>query len=118
MGWPAINRFQKLRFDSYSVKDGLSQSSALSLKQESRGFLWMGTEDGLNRVDGVYVQAYRTDPYDPNSLSNNYVGAQTAALLAIAEFLALRTAARQFRAHHLLSGQSFSTKVLVSALRD
>ena len=43
--WPKLNRFQTLRFDSYSVEDGLSQSSALSLLQDSRGFLYFGSSE-------------------------------------------------------------------------
>jgi ligand-binding sensor domain-containing protein/signal transduction histidine kinase len=73
--WPTIDPFQTLRFDNYSVTEGLSQSSALSLLQDSRGFLWVGTEDGLNRFDGTNFRIYRADPDDPSSLSNNYVGA-------------------------------------------
>ena len=77
--WPILDRFQTLRFDSYSVEDGLSQSSALSLLQDSRGFLWVGTEDGLNRFDGANFKIYRTDPDDPQSISNNYVRALAEA---------------------------------------
>ncbi len=73
--WPKLDRSQTLRFDSYSVEDGLSQSSALSLLQDRRGFLWVGTEDGLNRFDGANFTIYRADPDDPQSISNNYVRA-------------------------------------------
>ena len=73
--WPKLDRFQTLRFDSYSVEEGLSQSSALSLLQDRRGFLWVGTEDGLNRFDGANFKIYRADPDDPQSISNNYVAA-------------------------------------------
>src|SRR5215210_7018615 len=41
-----------LRFDHISIEEGLSQSSAHIVFQDSRGFLWIGTEDGLNRYDG------------------------------------------------------------------
>ena len=77
--WPKLDRFQTLRFDSYSVEDGLSQSSALSLLQDSRGFLWVGTEDGLNRFDGANFKIYRADPDDTQSISNNYVRALAEA---------------------------------------
>ena len=41
-----------LRFDSISIEQGLSQSSVRVIFQDSRGFIWFGTEDGLNRFDG------------------------------------------------------------------
>lgn len=73
--WPVLDPYQTLRFDSYSVEQGLSQSSPLCLLQDAQGFLWIGTEDGLNRFDGVDFTVYRNDPDDPNSLSNSYVSA-------------------------------------------
>ena len=38
-----------LRFDHYSVENGLSQSTVFAMLQDSRGFMWFGTEDGLNK---------------------------------------------------------------------
>ncbi len=37
---------------SFSVDEGLSQSMAYCILQDSRGFIWIGTQDGLNRYDG------------------------------------------------------------------
>ncbi len=45
-----------LRFDHISIEQGLSQSSVQVIFQDRRGFLWFGTEDGLNRYDGYNVQ--------------------------------------------------------------
>ncbi len=73
--WPILDQHQTLRFDRYSVEDGLSQSSPLCMLQDAQGYLWIGTEDGLNRFDGTEFTVYRNDPDDPNSLSNNYVSA-------------------------------------------
>ncbi len=41
-----------LRFDRLSVEDGLSHSSVWTIYQDSVGFLWLGTQEGLNRFDG------------------------------------------------------------------
>ncbi|TET30677.1 MAG: hypothetical protein E3J69_11205, partial [Anaerolineales bacterium] len=41
-----------IRFDRLTVEDGLSQNAVLTIAQDGRGFLWLGTEDGLNKYDG------------------------------------------------------------------
>jgi ligand-binding sensor domain-containing protein len=40
------------RFDKIGTKQGLSQSTVLATFQDSKGFLWFATTDGLNRYDG------------------------------------------------------------------
>jgi len=64
-----------LRFDHISIEEGLSQSSVRVIFQDSRGFLWFGTEDGLNRYDGYTFKVYKPDPDVPNSLSDRYITA-------------------------------------------
>lgn len=64
-----------MAFERLSLEQGLSQSSVLSVFQDSRGFMWLGTEDGLNRYDGISFTTYRYDPSDSSSLPNNMVWA-------------------------------------------
>jgi len=52
----APNSFRHLQ-----KSDGLSQSSVFSIAQDSSGFMWFGTRDGLNRYDGHDVRIYRPD---------------------------------------------------------
>ena len=59
----------------YAVSDGLSQSRVTSIIQDSRGFLWVGTLNGLNRFDGYDFVVYTHQPNDSNSLSNNRINA-------------------------------------------
>ena len=59
-----------VRFHRLMLEDGLSQSSIISIHQDSRGFIWMGTQDGLNRYDGSKFVAYKTDPDRKHSLSD------------------------------------------------
>jgi two-component system, sensor histidine kinase ChiS len=59
-----------IKFDNISIKDGLSQSSPNCIFQDSRGILWIGTEDGLNKYDGYAFTVYKPDQKDPNSISN------------------------------------------------
>ncbi|HUF00749.1 MAG TPA: two-component regulator propeller domain-containing protein [Anaerolineales bacterium] len=62
-----------LRFDHISIEQGLSQSSVRVIFQDSRGFLWFGTEDGLNRYDGYTFKTYKPDPDAPYSLSDRWI---------------------------------------------
>ena len=61
------------QFRSLHIEDGLSQSSVYDGNQDSRGFLWFATEDGLNRYDGYEFKVFRHDPVDQNSLSYSYL---------------------------------------------
>ncbi|HNS50228.1 MAG TPA: two-component regulator propeller domain-containing protein [Anaerolineae bacterium] len=62
-----------VRFTNLSLDQGLSQSVVQAIWQDSQGFLWLGTQDGLNRYDGYTFRIFKNDPGDPASLSNNYV---------------------------------------------
>ena len=64
-----------LRFDHISIEQGLSQSSVRVIFQDSRGFMWFGTEDGLNRYDGYNFKTFKPDPDVPASLSDRYITA-------------------------------------------
>jgi len=59
-----------VRFHRLMLEDGLSQSSIVSILQDSRGFVWMGTQDGLNRYDGSGFVTFKTDPDRKHSLSD------------------------------------------------
>ena len=54
---------------------GPSHNSIFALLQDHRGFLWVGTQDGLDRWDGVRFETYRHDPDDPGSMAANRVPA-------------------------------------------
>lgn len=56
-----------------SVGDGLSSSSVNTLYQDRRGDIWIATENGLNRYDGLNVHTYKHNPADPHSLAHNIV---------------------------------------------
>jgi PAS domain S-box-containing protein len=56
------------RFGHLSVEDGLSSVWVQSILKDSRGFLWFGTQEGLNRYAGGVIDVYRYDPNDASSL--------------------------------------------------
>ncbi len=66
---------QNIRFEHFSLEEGLSQSTATVIFQDSKGFLWIGTEDGLNRYDGYNFKIYKPNTDDPNSLTDRWITA-------------------------------------------
>ncbi|MCP4216271.1 MAG: diguanylate cyclase [bacterium] len=66
-------RESRIKFDRILVSHGLSQSSIQVIIQDSRGFMWFGTEDGLNKYDGNRFTVYRNDPENPLTLGDNEI---------------------------------------------
>lgn len=66
---------KKINFKSYTINDGLSQNSVMCLLQDHYGFIWIGTEDGLNKFDGYEFKSYKHDNDDSTSISNNQINA-------------------------------------------
>lgn len=60
-------------FQHITNKDGISQSEVYTFLEDSRGFMWFGTVDGLNRYDGYSITIFNTDKNNPNSISNNTI---------------------------------------------
>lgn len=64
---------QKYSFEHLTVKQGLSQGTVNCILQDAQGFMWFGTQDGLNRYDGYEVRVFRHDPADPRSLNDQWI---------------------------------------------
>jgi ligand-binding sensor domain-containing protein/serine phosphatase RsbU (regulator of sigma subunit) len=64
---------QQLRFKHITSEDGLSTNYITSIIQDNKGFMWFGTQDGLNKYDGYQVKIFKNDPTNPNSLSSSEV---------------------------------------------
>jgi signal transduction histidine kinase/ligand-binding sensor domain-containing protein len=67
----ATAMYSQYRFDHLSIKDGLSQNSVNDIYQDSEGYMWFATQDGLNRFDGYDFTKYMTD--GQLSVSDNFV---------------------------------------------
>lgn len=61
---------QRIRFHTYNIEDGLSQSTVLSLAQDSLGYTWIGTQDGLNRFDGYENTVFRHSPTNSETINS------------------------------------------------
>lgn len=60
-------------FDHYSTRDGLSHGYIRNILKDSKGFMWFGTFDGINKFDGFAFTSYKARPGDTASLSSNRV---------------------------------------------
>ncbi|MEM9406120.1 MAG: two-component regulator propeller domain-containing protein [Acidobacteriota bacterium] len=58
-----------LRLRHYGIRDGLSQAFVHVTLQDSYGFMWFGTQEGLNRFDGRTFEVYTQEPGRPSSLA-------------------------------------------------
>ena len=66
---------KRINFKHYSINEGLSQNTVLCLLQDRYGFIWIGTEDGLNKFDGYEFISYKHDNADSSSISHNQINA-------------------------------------------
>ena len=60
-------------FQRLTIEQGLSQSAVNGILKDSRGFLWFGTKDGLNRYDGYNFKIFRSDPSRSGNLTDNLI---------------------------------------------
>jgi ligand-binding sensor domain-containing protein/two-component sensor histidine kinase len=64
---------QSSKFEHISIQHGLSHNTVHSIIQDSDGFIWFATEDGLNRYDGYNFKIFRNSRLDSSSLSDNFI---------------------------------------------
>ena len=70
---PAAAESGSYRFEPITIDDGLSNSSVSGMVQDKNGFLWFGTQAGLNRYDGYEFEVMENDPFNRNSLGHNQI---------------------------------------------
>ncbi|MEO6632764.1 MAG: two-component regulator propeller domain-containing protein, partial [Mucilaginibacter sp.] len=66
---------QNVKFTHLTTEDGLSQSTATKILKGRYGFMWFGTEDGLNKYDGYRFTIYRNNLSDKKSIAGNNITA-------------------------------------------
>ncbi|MDO1446508.1 two-component regulator propeller domain-containing protein [Rhodocytophaga aerolata] len=75
-GFAQADTFTRIiNFKHISLDKGLSNTSVYDIEQTNDGFLWIGTQNGLNRYDGYSIKVFNVVPGKPHTLSNNWVKA-------------------------------------------
>jgi signal transduction histidine kinase/CheY-like chemotaxis protein/ligand-binding sensor domain-containing protein len=69
----AYCQVRDLKFGRLTTEHGLSKNQINKVFQDSKGFMWFGTRDGLNRYDGYTFTIFRNDPSNPHSLKSNNI---------------------------------------------
>ncbi len=64
---------ERVIFDHLTVMDGLVDNHVAGIVQDRNGYLWFGTQNGLNRYDGKSYRIYDNQPFNPNSLPHNQI---------------------------------------------
>lgn len=60
-------------FKNLSIRNGLSQNTVNAILQDRKGFMWLGTKDGLNRYDGLSFRKFKHDAANPRSIGNSFI---------------------------------------------
>lgn len=64
---------ENIGFRNITVEQGLTSNAVLCILQDRKGFMWFGTDEGLNKYDGYNVKQYQHDSSNTNSLSSNFI---------------------------------------------
>lgn len=60
-------------FSTLNLNNGLSQLSVLDICQDTKGYMWFATRNGLNKYDGAHFTVYKHSNRDDNSLTDNHI---------------------------------------------
>src|SRR5688572_22417970 len=69
----AMSRQSDLNFVHFSSEDGLSSNTVAAILKDKYGYMWFGTDDGLNKFDGVNFSVYRHKESDTASIGANSI---------------------------------------------
>ena len=73
LAMPAWAQHITYRFERYSLEEGLSQSVVNAVVQDKTGYMWFGTQNGLNRFDGHEFKVFYHQPRNPDSIADNFI---------------------------------------------
>ena len=68
-----VSAYTNINFKNITSEDGLSQGTVETIIQDDKGYMWLGTNDGLCRYNGYEFKIYKHDEESKNSITNNYI---------------------------------------------
>lgn len=71
----AMNEQDRLRFNQFTVDEGLSQNTVMAIARDKYGLMWFGTWEGVCRFDGYHFRIFRANAGNPGSITNNRINA-------------------------------------------
>lgn len=69
----AMINYDNVRFRQLNISDELPNKIITSIVQDDRGFIWIGTQNGLCKYDGYRIERFNHDPADSNSIFHDYI---------------------------------------------
>jgi len=70
---PLVLPGDDIAFNHLGIEEGLSQGSVYAMEQDQLGYMWFGTQEGLNRYDGYEIEVYKHEPFEMRSLAHSDV---------------------------------------------
>ena len=67
------SNFDLLKCDQYTINEGLPQSFIEGFFQDSKGYLWISTQDGISRFNGYEFENFYSNPFDSTTILSNYI---------------------------------------------
>ena len=120
-------RFDKITSENIKIEKGLSVNSVNCILQDTKGFMWFGTWDGLNKFDGYKFTVYKANEFENNNDlcnqtvhalfedkdSNIWIGTEGG----LNKFQRKTQTFTQFK-HHIIDKTSISNDTILSVLED
>lgn len=72
-GGVKCDAYDGISFSNITIEDGLSQATVETILQDKKGYIWFGTNNGLNRYNGYDFKVYNHEKGNPSSIINNYI---------------------------------------------
>ncbi len=73
VSFPVLSQFHQLNFKRIGIPQGLSQNSANAIIQDKSGYIWVATQDGLNKFNGYEFTVFKHKQSDPTSIRDNFI---------------------------------------------